>query len=128
MKLPGNIALNPVQIRRIVSIVSIAVSILATFFLQRAHSQREANGHAAAVRSAWQTVVSPVGGAMSIAAVRARFNITGGGAAGDLVWQVASVDELRTSLLALEFASVRLREVKIARRGAGFTVIAEQMQ
>ena len=128
MKLPANIAPNPVQIRRIVSIVSIAVSILATFFLQRAHSQREANGHAAAVRSAWQTVVSPVGGAMSIAAVRARFNITGGGAAGDLVWQVASVDELRTSLLALEFASVRLREVKIARRGAGFTVIAEQTQ
>ena len=128
MKLPANIAPNPVQIRRIVSIVSIAVSILATFFLQRAHSQREASEHDAAVRNAWQTVVSPVGGAMSIAAVRARFNITGGGAAGDLVWQVASVDELRTSLLALEFASVRLREVKIARRGAGFTVIAEQTQ
>lgn len=118
--------MNRVQTRRIVYIVVVLLSVLATIFLLRAHRQHEASLYDATVRSGWQTEALPIGGAMSIAAVRARFNITGGGASGDLVWQVASVDELRASLLVLDLGGIKLREVKIARRGAGFTVSAEQ--
>ena len=128
MKRPLNSALGRAQIRRSVYIAVVLVSVLATIFLLRAHRQLEASRHDASVRSGWQTEALPISGAMSVAAVRTRFNITGGGAAGDLAWQVTSVDELRASLRALELAAVKLREVKIARRGAGFTVSAEQTQ
>lgn len=127
MKIPVNIALNRVQVRRSVYIGVVLVSVLATIFLLRAHGQREASRFDASVRNAWQTEALPITGAMTVAAVRTRFNITGGGAAGDLAWQVANVNELRTSLFALDLAAVKLREVKIARRGAGFIVSAEQI-
>lgn len=128
MKPPFNITLNRVQMRRIVYVVVVLASVLATIFLLRAHRQHEASRYDAAVRGGWQTEALPISGAVSVAAVRARFNIAGGGASGDLVWQVTSVDELRSSLLALDLAGIKLREVKIARRGAGFTVSAEQTQ
>lgn len=127
MKIPINTALNRVQIRRSVYIAVVLVSVLATIFLLRAHGQREASVFDASVRTGWQTEALPITGSMTIAAVRARFNITGGGTAGDLSWQVPNLTELRASLLALDLAAVKLREVKIARRGAGFIVSAEQI-
>lgn len=128
MKPPFNMTLNRVQTRRIVYIAVVLASVLVTIFLLRAHRQHEASLYDATVLSGWQTEALPISGAMSVAAVRARFNITGGGASGDLIWQVTSVDELRSSLLALDLAGIKVREVKIARRGAGFTVSAEQTQ
>ena len=128
MKLPANATLNRLQLRRLTYVAVLVASVLATIFILRAQTQREANLHDAAIRNAWQTEGSSSTGTMTIAAVRARFNISGGGGAGDLAWQVADVNELRTSLLALDVAVVKLREVKIARRGAGFTVSAEQIQ
>ena len=128
MKLPVNIARNRVQIRRGAYVAVVVVSVLATIFLHRAYRQLEASRYDASVRNGWQMQALPKSDAMSVAAVRTRFNITGGGAAGDLAWQVATVDELRASLLALELAAVKLREVKISRRGAGFTVSAEPTQ
>lgn len=127
MKLPLSTSMNRLQLRRLVYVAILAISVLATFFLLRAQNQREASLHDAAIRNAWQTEASPISGSMTAANVRARFNITGGGTAGDLVWQVPSANELRASLSALDLASVKLREVKIARRGAGFTVSAEQI-
>ena len=127
MKLPVSATMNRLHLRRLVYVAILAVSGVVTFFLLRAHAQREASLHDAAIRNAWQTETSPISGFMTVAAVRARFNITGGGTAGDLVWQVASATELRASLSALDFAAVKLREVKIARRGAGFSVSAEQI-
>lgn len=128
MKLPVNIALNRVHVRRSVHIAVVLASVLATIFLLRAHSQREASLYDTTVRNGWQKQALPISRVMSIAAVRARFSITGGGASGDLVWQVTSIDELRASLLALELAAIKLREVKISRRGAGFAVSAEPTQ
>ena len=119
--------LNRLQWRRLSCVAILAASVLATIFLLRVQSQREASLHDAAIRDAWQTESSPISGSMTIALVRARFNITGGGAAGDLTWQVASANELRASLAALDLAAAKLREVKIARRGAGFSVSAEQI-
>ena len=119
--------MNRLQLRRLAYVAILAASVLSTFFLLRAQSQREASMHDAAIRNAWQTEALPISGSMTVAAVRARFNITGGGAAGDLVWQVANANELRASLSALDLAAVKLREVKIARRGAGFSVSAEQI-
>ena len=119
--------LNSLQWRRLSYVAILATSVLATIFLLRAQGQRETSIHDAAIRNAWQTEASPISGNMTIAAVRARFNITGGGAAGDLMWQVANANELRASLAALDLAAVKLREVKIARRGAGFSVSAEQI-
>ena len=128
MKLPAIATLNRLQLRRLTYVAVLVASVLATIFILRAQTQREANLHDTAIRNAWKTEGSSSTGAMTVAAVRARFNISGGGAAGDLAWQVADVNELRTSLLALDVAVVKLREVKIARRGAGFTVSAEQIQ
>ena len=127
MKLPANATMNRLQLRRLAYFAILAASVLATIFLLRAQSQREASIHDAAIRTAWQTEALPISGSMTIAAVRTRFNITGGGAAGDLAWQVANANELRASLSALDRAAVKLREVKIARRGAGFSVSAEQL-
>ncbi len=127
MKLPVSATINRLQLRRLVYVAILAASVLVTFFLLRAHAQREASLHDAAIRKAWQTEASPISGSMTVAAVRSRFNITGGGTAEDLAWQVASANELRASLLALDLAAVKLREVKIARRGAGFSVSAEQI-
>ena len=127
MKLHASTTMNRLQLRRLFYAVILVISVLATFFLLRAHSQREASMHDAAIRTAWQTEALPISGSMTVTAVRARFNITGGGAAGDLAWQVANATELRASLSALDLAAVKLREVKIARRGAGFSVNAEQM-
>ena len=119
--------MSRLHLRRLVYVAVLAASALLTIFLLRLHSQREVSAHDAAIGNAWQTEALPINGSISVATVRARFNITGGGAAGDLAWQVASVGELRTSLSALDLAGVKLREVKIARRGAGFTVSAEQI-
>ncbi len=127
MKLPVSATMNRLQLRRLAYAAILAASVLVTLFFLHAQGQREANLHDAAIRNAWQTDASPVGGSMTVAIVRARFNITGGGTGGDLAWQVASASELRASLAALEFAGVKLREVKIARRGAGFSVSAEQI-
>ena len=127
MKLPVNTAMNRLQLRRLAYLAILTVSLLSTFFLLRAQSQHEASAHDAAIRNAWQTEALPISGSIPVAAVRARFNITGGGAAGDLAWQVANANELRASLSALDLAAVKLREVKIARRGAGFSVSAEQI-
>lgn len=126
MKPTFNMTLNRVQTRRIVYVVLVMVSVLATMFLLRVHSRQEASAYEATVRNAWQKETMPISGAMNLSAVRARFNIAGGGASGDLVWQVTSVDELRSSLLALDLAGIKLREVKLARRGSGFTISAEQ--
>ena len=127
MKLTANAAMNRLQLRRLAYFAILAASVLVTIFLLRAQSQREASLYDAAIRNAWQTEALPISGSMTIAAVRTRFNITGGGAAGDLTWQVANANELRASLSALDRAAVKLREVKIARRGAGFSVSAEQI-
>ncbi len=127
MKLPRTAQLNRLQLRRLTYVAVLIVSALATILLLRAQTQREASLHAAAIRSAWQTDVSPITGSMTEVAVRARFNIVGGGTSGDLTWQVANGNELRASLSALDAAAIKLREVKIARRGAGFTVSAEQI-
>lgn len=127
MKLRGYVAVNRLQLRRVAYVAILAASVLATILLLRAQSQREASSHDAVVRNAWQNEAAPISGSMTVATVRARFNITGGGAAGDLAWQVANANELRASLSALDFAAVKLREVKIARRGAGFSVSAEQI-
>ena len=128
MKLPANPVLSRLQLRRLAYLAMLLVSLLATLFLLRVHGQRDISAYDSAVRKAWQTEASPVTGAMAIAAVRARFNISGGSGAGDLVWQVTNESELRASLSALELATVKLREVKITRRGAGFAVTAEQIQ
>ena len=128
MKLPANPVLSRLQLRRLAYLAMLLVSLLATLFLLRVHGQRDISAYDSAVRTAWQTEASPVTGAMAIAAVRARFNISGGSGAGDLVWQVTNESELRASLSALELATVKLREVKITRRGAGFAVTAEQIQ
>lgn len=127
MKLPANASMNRLQLRRLAYVAILAISVLVTFFLLHAQSQREMSLHDAAIRNAWQTEALPISGSMTVAAVRARFNITGGGAAGDLAWQVANASELRASLSALDLAAVKLREVKIAQRGAGFSVSAEQI-
>ncbi len=130
MKLPDNATingLNRLQLRRLAYVAVLAASVLATIFLLRAQTEHEAILHDAAIRNAWQTEAVPVSGSMTIAAVRARFNISGGGTAGDLAWQVANANELCASLSALELAAVKLREVKVARRGAGFAVSAEQI-
>ncbi len=133
MKLPATPAMNRftrpdrVQLRRLVCVAIVAASVVLTIFFSRAYDERLASLHEASVRSAWQTDAAPPGGSMTVAAVRARFNISGGGNAGDLAWQVASANELRASLSALELAAVKLREVKIARRGAGFAISAEQI-
>ena len=127
MKLAVNATMNRLQLRRLAYFAILATSVLVTIFLLRAQSQREASLYDAAIRNAWQTEALPISGSMTIAAVRTRFNITGGGAAGDLTWQVANANELRASLSALDRAAVKLREVKIARRGAGFSVSAEQI-
>ena len=127
MKLAVNATMNRLQLRRLAYVAILATSVLATIFLLRAQIQREASIHDAAIRNAWQTEALPISGSMTIAAVRMRFNITGGGAAGDLAWQVANANELRASLSALDRAAVKLREVRIARRGAGFSVSAEQL-
>ena len=126
MKPTVNATMSRLQLRRLAYVAVLAVSVLATIFLLRTQNQRDASAHDAAIRNAWQTETLPITGSMTVAAVRARFNITGGGAAGDLVWQVANANELRASLSALDLAAVKLREVKIARRGAGFSVSAEQ--
>ena len=127
MKLPVNTTMNRLHLRRLAYVAILAVSVLSTIFLLRAHSQRESIIHDAAIRNAWQTEALPITGPMTVAAVRARFNMTGGGTAGELAWQVANTTELRASLSALDLAAVKLREVKIARRGAGFSVSAEQI-
>ncbi len=127
MKLAANTTMNRLQLRRLAYVAILVSSVLATIFLLRAQSQREASIHDAAIRNAWQTEAMPVSGSMSVATVRARFNITGGGATGDLAWQVANANELRASLSALDLAAVKLREVKVARRSAGFSVSAEQI-
>ncbi len=127
MKRPANATINRRLVRRVSYVTILLVSALVTFFLLHAQSQREAGIHDALIRNAWQTEALPISGSMTVAAVRARFNMTGGGAAGDLAWQVANVNELRASLSALDHAAVKLREVKIARRGAGFSVSAEQI-
>ena len=127
MKLPVHTPMNRLQVRRLAYVAILAISVLVTFFLLRAHSQREASMHDAAIRTAWQTEALPISGSMTVAAVRVRFNITGGGAAGDLVWQAVNANELRASLSAIDLSGVKLREVKIARRGAGFSVSAEQI-
>ena len=119
--------LNRLQVRRLAYVATISASVLATIFLLRAHNQREASLHDAAIRNAWQSGAVPLSGTMTLGAVRARFNITGGNTAGDLSWQVANANELRASLSALDLAAVKLREVKIARRGTGFSVSAEQI-
>lgn len=127
MKLPVNATMNRLQLRRLAYLVILAASVLATIFLLHAQSQRDASIHDAAIRNAWQTEPMPIRGSMTVAAVRARFNITGGGVAGDLAWQVVNANELRASLLALDLAAVKLHEVKITRRGAGFSVSAGQI-
>lgn len=127
MKIAVNASTNRLKLRRLAYVTILAISVLVTFFLLRVQSQREASIHDAAIRNAWQTEALPISGSTTVAAVRARFNITGGGAAGDLAWQVANANELRASLSALDLAAVKLREVKIARRGAGFSVSAEQI-
>ena len=84
MKLPANATMNRLQLRRLAYVAILAASVLATIFLLRAQSQREASIHDAAIRTAWQAEALPISGSMTIAVVRTRFNITGGGAAGDL--------------------------------------------
>lgn len=128
MKFARTAPMNRLQLRRLTYVAVLIVSVLATFFLVRAQTQREANLHDAAIRLAWQSDAAQVAGSMTEVAVRARFNIVGGGTSGDLTWQVANGAELRASLLALDAAAIKLREVKIARRGAGFTVSAEQIR
>ena len=44
----------------------------------------------------------------------------------EMNWQVASVSELRASLIAFDLAQIRLSQVKITRNGAGFVVAAER--
>lgn len=119
-------SVNRLHLRRLTYVAILVVSVMATILLLRAQSRAEANAHDAVIRNAWQTEALPLSGSMTVAAVRLRFKITGGGSAGDLAWQVANANELRASLSALDLAAVKLREVKIARRGAGFSVSAEQ--
>ena len=59
MKLPVNTAMNRLQLRRIAYGAVLIASVLATFFLLRTHTEREAKLHDAAVRNAWQTEASP---------------------------------------------------------------------
>ncbi|MEO7253984.1 MAG: hypothetical protein ABIZ64_07065, partial [Casimicrobium sp.] len=55
MKLPANATLNRLQLRRLTYVAILVASVLATIFLLRAQTQREANLHDVAIGSAWQT-------------------------------------------------------------------------
>jgi hypothetical protein len=121
------VSLSATAVRPIALVAVLFLAITATIVLLRVGDQRLSSTHDAAIRRAWQDATKPTNGALTAQAVRGRFNITGG-PGGDLTWQVASANELRASLLAADATAIRLREVKITRRGAGFTVSAEQAQ
>ncbi len=102
------------------------IAVVVTFVLLAARDRALVRAQDAAVLSSWQTAQPLAGVPLTPEALYARFGIKQAGANSEMNWQVASINELRTSLIAFDLAQIRLSQVKITRNGAGFVVAAER--
>jgi len=126
MTLPNLKNLPPHVVKRLAYGVITVVAAAAALTLLSARERAVARAQDAAIQTAWQMATPLTGPALTRDALFARFGIKQGSANADMSWQVASLAELRASLLAFDLAQVRLTQVKITRSGAGFVVSAER--
>lgn len=113
-------------IRRCIYAGITAVAVIVALALLSAHERARVQAHDAAMQNAWQATTPTTAPPLTREALLARFAVRQASATGDLSWQVASLAELRASLLAFDLAQIRLTQVKVARNGAGFAVTAER--
>lgn len=102
------------------------IAVVVTLVLLAARDRALVRAQGAAVLNSWQTAQPLAGGPLTADALYARFGIKQASANSEMNWQVASVSELRASLIAFDLAQIRLTQVKITRSGAGFVVTAER--
>ena len=126
MTLPNLKNLPPHVIKRLAYGVITVVAAVAALALLSARERAVIRAQDAAIQTAWQMATPLTGPAVTRDALFSRFGIKQASANADMSWQVASLAELRASLLAFDLAQVRLTQVKVTRSGAGFVVSAER--
>ena len=116
------------QLRRAAWVAAMLVAIAVTIMLLGLRDRAVMRNLDAATQTAWLLAPSPGNTTVMLNAdiVFARFKIKQASGSTDISWTATTASELRTSLMALELARIRLTQVKITRSGQAFIVSAER--